>query len=133
MSLLAMIQNYSGKPEEAIELIKEAIIINPLYSWDYLFNLGWAHYTLGEYRQAVKYLKLALERNQYATYARLVLAASHVALKEPGEAQWQVDEVLSYHTNMSIAFLGRETPIDLSSERIQRYLSDLRTAGVPED
>ena len=133
MSLLAQIQNYSGNPEEAIELINDAIIINPLYSWDYLFNLGWAHYTLGDYQQAVKYLTLALQRNQYATYARLVLAASHVALNQPGEAQWQVDEILSYHTNMSISFLKQETPIDLSSQRIQKYLSDLRTAGIPEE
>lgn len=133
LSLLAQIYNYSGQSEQALELINEAMLINPLYSWDYLFNLGWAHYTQGEYEKAVKYQRLALERNQYATYARLVLAASYTALNLPGEAAWQVEEVLSYHTNMSIRFLKEETPIQLASGRTKQYLEHLRIAGIPEE
>ena len=131
MSLLAQIYNYSAQADKAIALIEEAILINPLYSWDYLFNLGWAHYTLGNYEKAVKYQQLALARNPYATYARLVLAASLMALDRAEEAQWQVDEVLAYHTNMSIRFLEQETPIELSNDRIQHYLAHLQAAGIP--
>ena len=86
-------------------MINEAILINPLYSWDYLFNLGWAHYTLGNYEKAVKYQQLALERNEYAAFARLILVASYMALGLPDEAAWQVEEILAYQTNISIRFL----------------------------
>jgi tetratricopeptide (TPR) repeat protein len=131
MSLLALIYNYSAQAEEAITLIEEAILLNPLYSWDYLFNLGWAHYTLGNYEKAAQFQQLALARNPYATYARLVLAASFMALNRAEEAQWQLDEVVAYHTNMSIRFLEQETPIELSNERIQHYLANLHAAGIP--
>lgn len=130
-SLLSLIYNYSGQADEVIELIEEAMLINPLYSWDYLFNVGWAHYTQGNYEEAVKYQLLALDRNEYATYARLVLIASHMALNQPDEATWQVEEVLAYHTNMSIRFLKQETPILLSNDWTQRYLGHLQAAGLP--
>jgi adenylate cyclase len=132
-SLLALIYNYSGRAEEVIDLIDEAMLINPLYSWDYLFNLGWAHYTQGNYEEAVKYQLLALERNEYATYARLILVASYMALDMPDEAAWQVEEVLAYHTNMSIRFLEQETPILLANDKIQQYLGHLRAAGISPD
>jgi adenylate cyclase len=133
MSLLALIYNYSAQAEEVIELIDEAMLINPLYSWDYLFNLGWAHYTLGNYEKAVKYQQLALERNEYATFARLILVASYMALNMPDDAAWQVEEVLAYHTNMSIRFLEQETPILLANDKMQQYLGHLLAAGVPPD
>jgi len=132
-SLLALIYNYSGRAEEVIDLIDEAMLINPLYSWDYLFNLGWAHYTQRNYEEAVKYQLLALERNEYATYARLILVASYMALDMPDEAAWQVEEVLAYHTNMSIRFLEQETPILLANDKIQQYLGHLRAAGISPD
>ncbi|MCB1800064.1 MAG: winged helix-turn-helix domain-containing protein [Gammaproteobacteria bacterium] len=133
MSLLAQIYNYSAQAEKAIALIEEAILINPLYSWDYLFNLGWAHYTLGDYEKAVKYQQMALARNPYATYARLMLVAGLMALHREEEAQWQVDEVLAYHTNMSIRFLQQETPIEPSNARTRQFLAHLQAAGIPLD
>ena len=131
MSLLALVYNYSAQAKEAIELINEAILINPLYSWDYLFNLGWAHYALGNYEKAKRYQQLALERNEYATFARLVLVASYMALDMADEAAWQVEEVLAYQTNMSIRFLEQETPIALDFEKIQQFVSLLRAGGIP--
>ncbi len=133
LSLLAQIYNYSGRAEDAIELMDKAIVINPLYSWDYLFNLGWAHYTLGNYQKAIEYQRLALERNQYATYARLILVASYMALNQPEEAAWQVDEIISYHTNMSIRFLERETPILLADDKTKLFLARLSAAGIPPE
>ena len=133
LALLALIYNYSARAEESIELINEAILINPLHSWDYLFNLGWAHYTLGSYEEAVRYQKLALERNEYATFARLVLVAAYMALDMPEEAAWQVEEILAYQTNMSIRFLEQQTPITLNNEKIRQYLAHLRAAGIPSD
>jgi hypothetical protein len=81
----------------------------------------------------VKYQQLALERNEYATFSRLILVASYMALNMLDEASWQVEEVLAYHTNMSIRFLEQETPILLSNDSMQQYLAHLREAGIPPD
>lgn len=43
IALLALIENYLGQADEAIRLINNAMLLNPFYSRDYLYNLGWAY------------------------------------------------------------------------------------------
>lgn len=63
-ALLALLRNNQGRGEEAIRLLEKGITLNPHYSWDYLYNLGRAHYALGQYKQAEELLRQALERNR---------------------------------------------------------------------
>ena len=131
LGLLALINNHLGQAEEAIKLVEKAMLLNPYYSWDYLYNLGWANYTLENYEKASEFLRQALERNGNARPARLLLAASYVGLNKLDDAEWEIEEILSRNPTTSITFLTREIPF-ANEDKMNIYVTHLRQAGLPE-
>ena len=131
LGLLALINNHLGQAEEAIRLVEKAILLNPYYSWDCLYNLGWANYTLENYEKASEFLRQALERNGNARPARLLLAASYVGLNKLDDAEWEIEEILSRNPTTSITFLTREIPF-ANEDKMNIYVTHLRQAGLPE-
>ena len=131
IALKALIQNHLGNAEESIQLINRAILLNPYYSWDYLYNLGWAEYTLGNYEKAVELLQRALERNENARPARLMLTASLVAIEEQEDAEWEIEQVLTQFPTMTLSKITKEMPM-ANEENMKLYVSRLRQAGMPE-
>jgi adenylate cyclase len=130
-SLLALVNNNLGNADEAIRLIETGMEINPNYTWDYLFNLGRAYYIQGDYKNAVKYLERAIERNPNVAPLRVFLAASYVNLDRIGDAEWQIVELEMQHPNSSLSHWENTYPI-ASKERINKLLNDLRSAGMKE-
>lgn len=131
LGLLALIKNRMGLAEESIKLIDKAILLNPYYSWDYLYNLGFAHYTLENYEKAAEFPQEALERNENARPARLLLAASYVGLNRLDDAEWEIEEILSQNPMMSISFLVKGLFFS-NEDRMNIYVAHLRKAGLPE-
>jgi adenylate cyclase len=130
-ALLALIKNNLGQAEDAIGLLEKAMKLNPHYSWDYLYNLGRAHYTLGHYQRAAKYISQALERNETSGYSRLFLVASYVQLGRQDDAEWEVMQLETSHPEITLGLLQQTMPIG-DVDLLQRLLSDLRMAGLPE-
>ena len=60
---LSMIFSTSGRGQEALEPIEKGIRINPNYGVTYLFAIGRAYYSVGEYEQALKYFERGINRN----------------------------------------------------------------------
>jgi TolB-like protein/DNA-binding winged helix-turn-helix (wHTH) protein/Flp pilus assembly protein TadD len=130
-ALLALIKNNLGQAEDAIRLIKKGMDLNPHYSWDYLYNLGRAHYALGEYKQATEYLQHALERNEGARAARIFLVASYVQLGQQDEAEWEIMQLEVSDPAWTLSHLKRAWPIS-DTALMDRLISDLRSAGMAE-
>ena len=105
--------------------------LNPFYSWDYLYNLGRAHYVLGHYEQAVEYLQQALERNEIPGQPRLFLLASYVQLGQQDDAEWEVTQLEMSHPEFTLSHLQQVLPIT-DTELRDRLVSDLRSAGLAE-
>ena len=105
--------------------------LNPFYSWDYLYNLGRAHYVLGHYEQAVEYLQQALERNEIPGQPRLFLLASYVQLGQQDDAEWEVTQLEMSHPEFTLSHLQQVLPIT-DTELLDRLVSDLRSAGLAE-
>jgi tetratricopeptide (TPR) repeat protein len=105
--------------------------LNPHYSWDYLYNLGRAHYALGHYKQAAEYLLQALERNETPSHPRLFLVASYVQLGQQDDAEWEVMQLETSHPEMTLSHLQQTLPIS-DGELRNRLLNDLRSAGISE-
>ena len=130
-ALLALLHNNLGNAEEAIRLIEKGMKLNPYYSWDYVYNLGRAHYTLGNYQQAVDLLAEALQRNESPRAPRIFIISSYVRLGRLEDAEWEVLQLEMSHPETNLTQLQQELVITDKS-RLQELLDDLASAGMGE-
>lgn len=129
--LLALVENTVGNGEKARKHIKKGYELNPYYSYDYPYNLGRAHYLLGQYELAEKYLLEALERNENVFPPRLCLIASYIAMGRQDDAEWEVENVLNSNNQISITHLKNFGFVE-NNEKGKAMYAALRKAGIPE-
>ncbi len=130
-AMLALINNHLGRAEQAIRLIEKGIELNPYYSWDYLYNLGRAHYALGEYQKAIAYLQQALERNEAPRAPRLFLIASLIQADRQDDAEWELMQLETTYPDVSLSQLRAVMAI-ADAELMQKLTDDVRLAGMAE-
>jgi len=128
-ALLANIANWRGKPGEAITDIKEAMKLNPYYVFEYPSTLGLAYYLEGQYPDAVKTLGDALNRNESALNPRLFLAATYIRMNRKNDAEWEVEQIETYHPDVTLANLVTTLPFEKEAI-LQSLMTDLRSAGL---
>jgi TolB-like protein/Tfp pilus assembly protein PilF len=92
-ALLALINNNLGRYEQAAEKIRKAMAINPVYTFEYPYLLGWAYYGASRYEQAIEILSKAIERNESALAPHLFLAASYIGLDQQDDAEWEIEQI----------------------------------------
>jgi adenylate cyclase len=129
--LLALIYNNLGEPEKAIAFVEKGMKINPYYTWDYLFNLGWAYYLLGNQDKAIDALEKAQQRNESAVPIKLILAASYARAGRQDDAEWTVEQLLVLNPMTTLSHTDNAMPIAKPALK-QQLLDDLRKAGLPE-
>jgi TolB-like protein/DNA-binding SARP family transcriptional activator len=121
---LAELLANAGKLQDSIAWLKEAIRRDPQPPDWYAGNLAWAYYLDGRYQDAVAQLE-GLNRPR-----RLVLAAAHVRLGQSEKAKAAMAEFVKENPGYTLADEARR-PLVSSLE--QRWLADLRRAGLPEE
>ena len=129
--LLALIKNTLGESEQAIELVKKGMQLNPYYTWDYTYNLGRAYYLSGQIDKAIESLEQARTRNENAVPIRLHLAASYARAGRIDDAEWEVEEIQMLNPEETISLLKTTIPLN-DPQDMQMFVSDLRKAGLPE-
>ena len=130
-ALLALIKNNLGHAEDAIRLIEKGMKLNPYYSWDYLYNLGRAHYALGDYQKATQYLQQALQRNEAPWAPRIFLIASLVQLGQQEDAEWEIMELEVSNPEVTLSHL-QAVQVIVDTDLRNRLTDDLRSAGIAE-
>ncbi len=119
-----------GRPQDAIEQMKQAMRLNPFSPNWYTWFLGLAYYHAGQYEEAIEAHKPLLHSGWHYNL-HLRLAASYAQLGSLDEARAQAAEALKLNPDFSIAtFIKTEAyknPSDL-----EHYLDGLRRAGLPE-
>jgi adenylate cyclase len=125
---------YSGRPEEAIELVKKAMRLSPYYPAWYLAVLGIAYRITGQYEEAITSLETWRARaNPRSALPYLSLAYTYVEAGRGEEAQAAVAEVLKRKPKASIArYLKAKTFPYKDPAEIERVIDSLRKAGMPE-
>lgn len=104
--------------------------LNPYYTWDYLFNVGFAQYLLGNYAQAIESLEKAQERNENAIPIKIILAASYVRVNRMDDAEWEIEQIQVLNPATTLTHTDRT--ITLSEPKLKKQLiNDLRKAGLP--
>jgi adenylate cyclase len=127
----AAILTFAGRPEEAIELIKKAMRLSPIYPGWFLYYLGMAYRLTGQYDEAIETLKRCREHNpeDIRSYTELVIVYSQLNRLE--EAQALVPEILRRRPNFSLKKFAKSFFYKDPAE-IERMIDALRTAGLPD-
>jgi TolB-like protein/Flp pilus assembly protein TadD len=126
---LGSVLNFAGRPEEAIELIKKAMRLNPRYPYNYLSLLGMAYGLTGRYEEAITTLKTGVTRNPDHLPLHLHLAVSYSELGREAEARAEVAELRRVSPNFSLEGVRRVMPFKDPAD-LERYLTALRKAGL---
>jgi len=127
----AVIFFYSGRPEEAIALIKKAMRLSPYYPSWYLPILGLAYRLTGQYDEAIAVLEGFRVRKDSGMLPHIVLAFTYVEAGREEDAQASVAEALKQNPKASIKGYAATIPYKDPAE-IERVIDSLRKAGLPE-
>ena len=126
---------YSGRAEEAIELVQHAMRLSPYYPAWYLPVIGMAYRFTGQYEKAIDAMESWRARaNPRSALPHLFLAIFYVEAGRGEEAQVAVAEVLKRKPKASIAgYLKAKTFPYKDQADIERVVDSLRKAGLPEE
>jgi len=120
--------SYLGEAEEAVESIKKAMRLNPVYPDWYIQGLMIALYSARRYEEVIEFSRTITVRH---LTTNLILAGSYAQLGQLDEAKIPAAGVLEENPDFSLHLwsenLSFENPADL-----EHYLDGLRKAGFPE-
>jgi tetratricopeptide (TPR) repeat protein len=120
---------FGGRPKEATDLIKKAILLNPIPPVWYFHTLGHAYFLTEQYEEAIATLKRVLNRNPNFWPAHIYLVASYVHLGQNKKAQVEATELLKIKPNYSLES-GRQRLPYKDQAVAERLYNSLRKAGL---
>jgi len=118
---------YCGPVEEALERCQRAVRLNPNCPDWYWWQLGFCHFHLGRYEDALEALGRIIALDQ----SRRLLAATYAHLGRLEEARSEAEEFMKVAPSFSIKEWARTEPYTDPNE-LQRYVDGMRKAGLPE-
>ena len=114
-----------GQHKRAMQLLTQAMRLNPLYPDWYLWNLGGVYFNLGDYRTAIRTLEGMSDRSE----AHRMLASSHAHLGQMAEARHHAAQLMIAHPNFSVDH-WREVPPIKDPKTLERLIEGMRKAGL---
>jgi adenylate cyclase len=120
---------FAGRPEEAIESLKQAMRLSPRYPVNYLSYLGMAYRLAGRPEEAIATLQRALRRNPEYLAPHFHLAVLYSELGRLEEARAEGAEFLRLSPNFSVEWLKQFMAFKDPAE-VERYVTGLRKAGL---
>ncbi|HEV8716904.1 MAG TPA: adenylate/guanylate cyclase domain-containing protein, partial [Candidatus Binatia bacterium] len=127
---LAFILRWSGRAEEAVEIMKKAMRLNPRYPPFYQNRLGFIYCQVGQYEEAITAQKGALSRNPNLLPSHICLAACYSMAGRDEEARAQVKEILRLSSNYSLEVTARQLAPWKNPADGKAMLDALRKAGL---
>jgi adenylate cyclase len=120
---------WAGRPDEAIEMVKAAMRLNPIYPVTYLWHLGHAYFLTKHYEEAIITLKRVLGRNPDFLPAYIYLAITYAELGQGELAQEEASKFMSTTRSMSWQDWRERLPYKDQSV-LERLFEVLGKAGV---
>jgi len=131
LSNLGSMLKLAGRYEEALELLQQAVRLDPFHPPNYLELLADAYWGVGNYSQCIRVAErgVAIDPNFVGLYGSL--AVCYAALDRDEEAKAAATEML--RTNPHYTLKAWAAYVPYTHERdLQRALKILRKAGLPE-
>jgi len=123
---------YAGQGERAVEVLKSHMRLDPFYVPLAPHWLGLAHYTLGQYPEALAALgECALRAPNYGA-VHLWLAATHARMGQTDAARAEADKVLALDPGFTIERVAKSTIAFKYKEAEEDCFEAMRLAGLPE-
>ena len=120
----------SGRPAEAIGLMRRAMRLSPMYPAWYLNILAFAAYAVGDYQQAESAARQGLERDPAYADCRAIAAAACHALGRSDEARREAAELLRRDPTYRLATLEGRLAIVTDRALVERLLGVCRELGL---
>jgi adenylate cyclase len=117
--------SYSDQVQRSVQLMKRAMRLNPYFPDWYLWYLGNAYFTMGDYRETVQTLNKMRDKSE----AHRLLASSYALLGRIREARYHASQVLAVQPDFSIEH-WRKVPPDKDTATLELFLKGLRKAGL---
>ncbi len=130
--MLALTLSYVGKPEKGVALIDKAMRLSPFYHDNWLGVLANGYRMLGRYEESIALEHGRLKRNPENFYSDFRLAVLYMELGREQEARAHVAEAIKKNRNLSLRQIRFCEPYQ-DEKYLERYLDDLRKAGLPEE
>ena len=125
MADMADALTYVGRIEEAIELLKTSLRLNPIHADWRLWSLGDAYYTAGDYRAVIDTMNQMSDPSE----SHRLLAASYAQLGMTREARVHAAKVLKRQPDFSARQWAGIQP-DLNPDNAEHYRQGLAKAGL---
>ena len=140
--LLAEMANlliFIGRPQQAIEQLKEAMRLNPYHERWYIEYLGWAYEEAGRPQEAVDTLRQVIGPNpgndELWLLRTLAAALADPAVGRMEEARAIAARILAIDPEFTLSahrLYVEETFPYARSEQVDRWISALRRTGLPD-
>jgi tetratricopeptide (TPR) repeat protein len=115
-----------GRAEEAIEILKKAMLLNPNYPDWYSRSLAFALFTAGQYDEALQ----VLEKTP-SPWSRRLLSATYAQAGRLEQARAAAKEYSAANPNFSIKRWAELEPYENPAD-LKHYVQGLRKAGLPD-
>ena len=126
---LAVCQLHFGKPEEALRLIRKAMLLNPESPVAYSSILAQAHYFMGHYDRAVAVLREALDRNATLPTMHVFLIAALSELNRMDEAMWAAEQFRVIAPQFTVDSVTEMLAVQ-DTRAVEAIKGNLRRAGL---
>ena len=128
---LGMILNAAGKPEEAINALKNAIRLNPIPPGWYISWLGEAYRLAGHYEKSAHEYRKAIQLQPDDMFSHLNLAFCYIKLGQKADAYAETKEVLRINPKFSAESYAKQTPFKDEASK-KDFIEEIHRAGLPE-
>jgi len=125
---LGMALNWTGRTEEAIPYIQNAIRLNPFPPALYFVQLAVSYRDSGQYEKAIEASKKALQREPNTQFAYIHMAISYIRLGQEKEARAAAAEILRINPKFSLERYAKILPFPQPVADL--VIEDLRKAGL---
>jgi adenylate cyclase len=131
LSNLGSMLNWAGRSEEALDVLQQAVRLDPFHPPNYLERLAFAYAGVGEYEQCVEAAErgIALDPDYVGLFVDL--AACYAALGKEEEARAAAAEIFRTNPRFTLKAFESYVPFSDADDR-ERKVEMLRKAGVPE-
>jgi adenylate cyclase len=126
---LAEMLGWMGRPEEALQMVEQALRRKPAVVDEHLGSIGAAYLLAGKPEEAIAPLKQFIVRYPNILGPHLGLVAAYSELGKDAEARAEAAEVLRLNPNYSLEVTRQRSPLK-DQVRLERGLAILRKAGL---